>query len=140
MTMATTTPKHDSSSQSFEKARDAGSQALDKTRSAAGSVGEMVGSAATAVGQKADDLTQAAGSGIKGLGETMAKNTPHEGMLGSAAQTVASGIKETGKYLEEEGLSGMSEDVTNLIRRNPVPAVLIGIGIGFLLGRTLGSS
>jgi hypothetical protein len=29
--------------------------------------------------------------------------------------------------------------VTQMIRRNPIPAVLIGVGLGFLLGRTLRS-
>jgi ElaB/YqjD/DUF883 family membrane-anchored ribosome-binding protein len=29
--------------------------------------------------------------------------------------------------------------VSGLIRRNPIPAVLIGLGVGFLLGRTLRS-
>jgi hypothetical protein len=31
----------------------------------------------------------------------------------------------------------MAEDVTNLIRRNPIPALLIGIGAGFLLARAM---
>jgi ElaB/YqjD/DUF883 family membrane-anchored ribosome-binding protein len=58
-------------------------------------------------------------------------------MLGSAAQYAASGLQQTGRYMEEQGFSGMMDDVTNVIRRNPVPAVLIGLGIGFLLGRAL---
>jgi ElaB/YqjD/DUF883 family membrane-anchored ribosome-binding protein len=33
----------------------------------------------------------------------------------------------------------MMDDVTNVVRRHPLPAVLVGIGIGFLIGRTLGS-
>jgi hypothetical protein len=33
----------------------------------------------------------------------------------------------------------MMEDVTGLIKRNPIPAVLIGLGIGFMLGRMLRS-
>jgi ElaB/YqjD/DUF883 family membrane-anchored ribosome-binding protein len=33
----------------------------------------------------------------------------------------------------------MMDDVTELVRLNPLPAVLVGIGIGFLIGRTLGS-
>jgi hypothetical protein len=48
---------------------------------------------------------------------------------------VASALDSSGRYLEEQGLSGMAEDVTNLIRRNPIPAMLIGVGLGFLLAR-----
>jgi len=61
-------------------------------------------------------------------------------VLGTPAQAVAAGLEKGGRYLEQEGLSGMMDDVTDLIRRNPVPALLIGMGIGFLVGRTLGSS
>ena len=32
-------------------------------------------------------------------------------------------------------LSGIGEDLTGMIRRNPVPALLIGIGLGFLIAR-----
>jgi ElaB/YqjD/DUF883 family membrane-anchored ribosome-binding protein len=41
--------------------------------------------------------------------------------------------------VEEKNLSGMVDDVSGLIKRNPVPAVLIGLGIGFLIGRALSS-
>jgi hypothetical protein len=34
----------------------------------------------------------------------------------------------------------MGEDLTNLIRRNPLPAVLVGIGIGYLLARATSRS
>jgi ElaB/YqjD/DUF883 family membrane-anchored ribosome-binding protein len=61
-------------------------------------------------------------------------------MLGSATQTVADAIEGTGKYIEDKNLSGMMDDVTGLIKRNPVPAVLIGLGIGFLVGRVLSSN
>jgi len=30
--------------------------------------------------------------------------------------------------------------MTGLIKRNPLPAVLIGLGVGFLIGRALSSS
>jgi hypothetical protein len=34
----------------------------------------------------------------------------------------------------------MAEDLTDLIKRNPIPAVLIGVGIGFLLAQLTRSS
>jgi hypothetical protein len=34
-------------------------------------------------------------------------------------------------------MSGMASDLGDMIRRNPIPAVLIGLGLGYLLGRTL---
>ena len=122
-----------------DKAKDVASQAVDKAKDAASSVGGMVSDAAKNAGRKADDLTSQAGSGIKHFGDTIRENAPREGMLGDAAKTVANTTKQVGSYLEEEGLSGMFEDVTSLIKRNPIPAILVGVGLGVLIGRVMKS-
>jgi len=129
----------------MDKAKDVAGQAVDKARDAASSVGEMVGHAASNlghtasnVGRKADDLTSSAGTSIKNFGDTIREHAP-QGMLGDAAKTVASTTNQVGRYLEEEGLSGMFDDVTNLIKRNPVPAILVGVGLGVLIGRVMRS-
>jgi ElaB/YqjD/DUF883 family membrane-anchored ribosome-binding protein len=102
-------------------------------------VGEAVSNAATAAGKSADKLASATGASVKHLGETIREKGPQDGVLAGATRAVGNTLEEGGKYLEQEGISGMMDDVTELIRRNPVPAVLVGIGIGFLIGRTLGS-
>jgi hypothetical protein len=66
--------------------------------------------------------------------------TPDSGMLGSASRGVADAIDSAGKYVEDKNLSGMMDDMTGLIKRNPIPALLLGLGIGFLIGRALSSS
>jgi len=126
-------------SQAFNKAKDMGSQAIDKAKEAASSVGGMVSQAASNVGKTAENLTTSAGSSLKNLGDTISQHTPREGMLGNASQTVANSLRDSGQYLEQAGLSGVAEDVTQLIRRNPVPAIMIGIGVGFLIGRAMRS-
>jgi hypothetical protein len=57
--------------------------------------------------------------------------------MGTAASKVADTLERGGRYLQEEGLSGIAGDVTDLIKRNPIPALLVGIGIGFLLAQAL---
>lgn len=125
-------------------------QATDKAKEAAASVGEMASHAGSAVGamasqaacdvgRKADDLTVSAGIGIQGLGDRLSKSAPQTGVLGSASQAVARTVKDGGEYLEGAKLSGMTEDVAQLIRRNPIPSVLIGIGLGWFVARKLRS-
>jgi ElaB/YqjD/DUF883 family membrane-anchored ribosome-binding protein len=143
----------------MDKARQVGSQAVDKAKEAASSVGHMASQAAASVGtlakdaassvghmasqaassagKTADNLTASAGSGLKKLGDTIGSHTPREGVLGSASQGVANSLREGGRYLEEAKLSGVFEDLTDLVRRNPVPAILIGVGVGFLIGRSM---
>jgi len=121
-------------------------QAADSAKKAATAVGAMAGHAASAVGgvasqaahdvgTRADDLTASAGARIQGLGDQLSKGMPHNGMLGNASQSVAQGIKDGGQYVERAKLSGMSEDVTELIRRNPITAVLIAVGLGWFVSR-----
>jgi ElaB/YqjD/DUF883 family membrane-anchored ribosome-binding protein len=60
-------------------------------------------------------------------------------MLGDATATVAKTLEQGGRYLEKEGVTGMAEDLTDMIKKNPVPAVLVAIGVGFLLGQLTSS-
>jgi len=129
----------DVAGQAMDKAKDVAGQAVDKAKDAASSVGEMVGHAASTAGKKADEFTSSAGHSIRQFGDTIREHAPKEGMLGEASKTVANTTKQVGRYLEEEGLSGMMEDVTSLVKRNPIPAILVGIGLGVLIGRVMRS-
>jgi ElaB/YqjD/DUF883 family membrane-anchored ribosome-binding protein len=122
-----------------QKAQDLMHQAGQKAQDIAHSAGQKVQDAAHATGQKAEDATAAVGSGLKTAADRVREYTPHEGMLGRASEAVAGTLEQGGQYLQEKNLSGMADDITTVIKRNPIPAVLIGIGLGFLLGRTLRS-
>jgi len=91
--------------------------------------------ATTSFAQKAQDATDAVGRGMESLAGNIRQNLPQSGPVGAAAASVANGLETGGQYLEKEGLQGIGQDVLNLIRRNPLPAVLVGIGLGFILAR-----
>jgi ElaB/YqjD/DUF883 family membrane-anchored ribosome-binding protein len=134
-----TTAKKDHGSQ----AKEAAGQAADKAQDAVSKTGEAISHAASAagqaIGQTAESATAAVGSGIQNLAGTVRDSGPREGMLGTATRTVADSLEGAGKYLEDKNLSGMMDDINGLIKRNPVPAVLLALGIGFLVGRALSS-
>ena len=65
--------------------------------------------------------------------------TKAQEMAGSAATAVSDTVAGVGTYVQDKGLQGLSGDLTALIRRYPVPALLIGLGIGFVLGRRVGT-
>jgi len=112
--------------QAGEAAQQAASSAMSKAQEVASNAGKRV-----------DEATAALGERVRSAGSTLRERGPHDGMLGSAAGSVADSLEQTGRYLQEEGLRGMAEDVTELIRRNPIPAVLVGVGIGFMLAKLL---
>jgi hypothetical protein len=72
---------------------------------------------------------------MRNLAGTIRQSAPNEGMIGSAASTVAERLEAGGRYLEEETLSDLSREAMDLIRRYPLQAMLVGIGIGYLIAR-----
>jgi len=118
-----------------QKAQDLAHTAGQKVQDAAHKAQDLAHTA----GQKAEDATASLGGGMKTAADKVRENAPREGMLGRGAEAVASTLERGGEYLQDKNLSGMADDVTDLIKRNPIPAVLLGIGLGFLLGRTLRS-
>jgi len=120
-----------------QAAQGLASTVAHKAQDAASTVANKAQDAASTVGHKAEDATATVGHGMQTLAGKVRDNTPNEGMLGSASGAVADAIEGAGKYVEDKNLTGMMDDVTGLIKRNPVPALLLGLGIGFLIGRAL---
>jgi ElaB/YqjD/DUF883 family membrane-anchored ribosome-binding protein len=123
-----------------EQARDMASNVADKAKNVASNVAGRAKDMASNLGQRAEDATHAVGSSLKSLGGTVREKLPHEGVVGAAASSIAGGLESGGQYLREEGLSGIGEDMTNLIRRNPVPAMLVGLALGFIIARATSRS
>lgn len=133
---------------SADRVKEAADKGMDKMRDAASHAGQALGSAATAaqgalgsaattVGHKAEGAVSSVGSGLQSLGDKVRDKGPESGLLGKGTDAVASAMEQTGKYIEDRNLSGMADDVTSLIRRNPLPAMLVGVGVGFLLGQMM---
>jgi ElaB/YqjD/DUF883 family membrane-anchored ribosome-binding protein len=129
-----------------DKAKDTAAQVSDKARDLAGNLADKAKNVtheaedmAKNAGRRADDATAHVGSGIRSAADTVRAKGPHDGLLGSATSATAGALESTGRYLEEEKLSGMAQDVGELIRKNPVPALLVAAGIGFLIGRMVRS-
>lgn len=124
----------DTADKAGDLAKDLASRAGEAVKGAASAVAQKTGEAATYVGHKADDASASIGSGVKSFADTIREKGPHGGMLGAADAAVANTLETCGNELEQ-GLGVMAEDLTNTIRRHPIPAVLIGVGIGYLAAR-----
>ena len=118
-----------------DKAKDAAANLADKAKDMASTAAHKVSDAANMAEKKADSAVHSVGSGMEHLAGTIREKGPHEGVLGTATTKLASTLESGGHYLQEEGLAGMADDLTNVIKRNPIPALFIGIGLGFLLAR-----
>jgi len=116
-----------------DKAKDTAQHLADKAKDYASTAADRVEGMANSAERRAESAVHSVGSGMEQLAGTIREKGPHDGNLGNATNRVASTLESGGKYLQEEGLSGMADDLTNVIKRNPIPALFVGIGIGFLL-------
>jgi hypothetical protein len=66
------------------------------------------------------------------LAGTVRENVP-------GGEYVADAIESGTRYFQEHSFRDMADDVAGVIRRNPIPALLVGIGLGFILARSLRS-
>jgi hypothetical protein len=89
-------------------------------------------SATEFLGEKAERAVEAIGAGMESVGKAIREHAPDHGVLGNAGRAVGDKLEAGGHYVEEQGLKGIGDDVTTAIRKNPVPALCIGFGIGFL--------
>lgn len=122
-------------SQAKETAMNLASQAKETAMGAASAIQEKASDLASGVAERADAAIHATGKGMENLAAGIRDNTPNEGFLGAASCKVADTLESSGKYLEEHGMGDMVNDLTDIIRRNPIPSVLVGVGIGFVLAR-----
>jgi len=125
-----------------QDAKEKAGNVMDKAKEVAGNVADKASSMAQGarktaenLGDRAEGAMHTAGSGLKSGGEFIRENAPQGGMLGNAASYAADTLDSTGRYLEQHGLGELGGDVTNMIRRNPIPALLCAAALGFLLAR-----
>jgi len=113
-------------SATHDEASNGGSMA-DAAKESAAAAATKVAQAASVVGEK-----------IGSLADVIREKAPQEGTVRTAATVVAKKLDAAGSYLQEKDLGEMGGDLARLIRRYPLPALLIGLGIGYLWGRSRG--
>jgi len=121
--------------EAMDKGKEFGQNVADKAKSMASDVADSARHMASGAGQAAENATSRLGEGVSSLAGQVRDHGPHGGTFGSATEAVASTLDRGGRYLQDEGLSGMADDVTQMIRKNPIPALFIALGVGFLLAR-----
>jgi len=97
-----------------DKAAEVGAQASDKIDSAMTTAGEQMGS----------------------LAQTVREKAPSDGPISDVAQSAATALERGGSYLEQADVSAVRGDLEMMIRKHPIEALLIGVGLGMLLARS----
>jgi len=103
----------------MDKAKDVASNVVDRTKDLASNVAETAQDAASAVANK-----------VEGMAATVSDTAS------CAAAKVGDTWQAGSEYVQEKA-GDMFEEMTILIRRHPIPALLVGFGIGFMLARVI---
>ncbi len=113
----------------------------DKVTQTGSKIRETGERAMSEASDRAHELREKGDKGVNSLGvkmsdfaDTIRDNAPSEGPIGSAAGAVADRIESSGEYLSEHGLGDIAEDFNKVVRRYPVHAMWMGLGLGVLLG------
>jgi hypothetical protein len=107
-------------------------QSASQTMSDVKNKAQELGSTMT---DKAGNATTSVGQGMSSLAGTIRQKAPSEGMVGSAASTVANQLEAAGSYLQDSNFDNMTQDLTEVIRRYPLQSLVIGFSLGYLWAR-----
>jgi hypothetical protein len=109
-------------------------------RETAGNIGKGATDLMHSAADQAQHAAETVGGGMRSLAGTIREKAPSQGVLSSAAGTVAGTLDSSGRYLEQEGFSGMINDVSGIVRRNPMSSILCCLAVGFLVGKLVSLS
>jgi len=116
----------DKAQQVAGKAQDLGAQVADKAQDLGAQAVDRADAATTTVGGKMTDVAQ-----------TIRDNAPTSGPIANAADTTADALERAGSYLQAQDLTDIRSDLEGIIRRYPVESLLVGLGLGYLLARSM---
>ena len=100
-------------------------------------IAERLHRAGSRIAETADDGLSAVGAKMQGIAASIKSEASPEGTVGSTVRAVAEGIESGGSYLVEKDLSAIAKDAGEVVRRNPITALCIGLGLGFFVGQAL---
>lgn len=103
-----------------DKAQDTMSNITDKASELASNVSDKARAAVDVVSEKAGELASNISDQAK-----------------QAACKVTDTWEAGRNYVADQGIQGMASDVGNIVRRYPLPSILLGFCCGFLLARTM---
>jgi hypothetical protein len=111
-----------------ETARDTATGVVDRTRDLAGNVADKARDMAGNVADTARDWASGAVGAVK-----------DSDVVNKTGEYVSDAWETGSRYFQEHNFKDMADDVAGVIRRNPIPAMLVGVGLGFILARSLRS-
>jgi ElaB/YqjD/DUF883 family membrane-anchored ribosome-binding protein len=101
-------------------------------------IGQTIESTASALGRsaasKADRARTRAASGLESAAQSVHAGTDQ---VASAGHSAGDALSSSARYVRDNDVSSMMDDVLDLVRDNPGYALLGAAALGFLVGRAI---
>jgi ElaB/YqjD/DUF883 family membrane-anchored ribosome-binding protein len=117
-----------------QKAQETALNVAERAKDAASGVADRAKDLAGRAEDRADDALSSMGQRMSSMAGSLREKAPRSGVVGSAAGAVADRLESGGHYLQEHGVSDITDDLAGVIRRNPLPSLCVAFGVGFLIG------
>jgi ElaB/YqjD/DUF883 family membrane-anchored ribosome-binding protein len=127
----------DKVAQAADDARSKTSEVIDTAKMKAGDALDSARQATATASDKATDVMSTAGDKMTTLAQTVREKAPVEGRAGEVAYTAAETLERGGRYLQEADPQMVRTDLERIIRQHPIESMLVGLGLGYLLARTM---
>jgi ElaB/YqjD/DUF883 family membrane-anchored ribosome-binding protein len=121
-----------------DKARDKAQEAADKARDAAEEARRLAGDASRQAAAKVDDAMTVTGDRMSDVARTLRERAP-TGQAGDVAENAARALERGGDYLRRSDVQAVRRDLETIVRDHPIESLAVGLGIGFLLARSMRS-
>jgi ElaB/YqjD/DUF883 family membrane-anchored ribosome-binding protein len=101
-----------------------------------GQAGEKAAELGTRASEQADAAMTSAGQQLRGAAQALRDRAP-AGRAGELTTGAADALERGGAYLQRSDPNAVMRDAEALIRRYPMQALAVGLGVGFLIALTL---
>jgi ElaB/YqjD/DUF883 family membrane-anchored ribosome-binding protein len=116
---------------------DRAEDARHKTTEAIDTAKQKTAEVTSAAADKANDAMTSAGDQMSNLAQTVREKAPVEGRAGEIATNAADALDRGGRYLQQADPTMVRSDLERVIREHPIEAMLVGLGVGYLLARSM---
>jgi hypothetical protein len=108
----------------------------DKADAVADTVREKAGEVGTQAAAKINDVMSGTGQQLSSLAQAIRKHTT-KSPVDNATNATADALERSGRYLQDQDVDGIRGGLEKMIRRYPIPALLISAGVSFVLARRI---
>jgi ElaB/YqjD/DUF883 family membrane-anchored ribosome-binding protein len=109
------------------------SRLAETFREKSGQIVDEIGDTASQVAQRASAGASSLGKRLGDAATTLRENVPES--LAPYADRASAAAKRAANYVSDTDFQAYGDEVATLVRRHPLPAMLTGVAIGFLIAR-----